>query len=190
MLKHLQRKSIALLQEGEAAVVVGRVKPIAGVPTLRSPVTGTECLGYHVDVREVALDNVYGHRQVSDHARCVDVEVEDETGTLRVSAEKLELAITEGLVSLWDPPLPPHIQMLAVGYPGAVIVEEGLLLPGALLLVCGVAQRELGATDYRDGKSMLVLRASPTFPLVASTDADLRTPGDRPIAPEELRRGP
>jgi hypothetical protein len=52
-----------------------------------------------------------------------------------------------------------------------------------------VLTREKLASDYRDGDSQLVFRASATFPLVASTDRDLLRQGDRPIAPAELRRG-
>ena len=58
---------------------------------------------------------------------------------------------------------------------------------GAQVLVCGVAVRELAPTDYRDGAHALVMRATSTFPLVASSDADLVKQTDRPIAPEELR---
>lgn len=190
VLKHLQRKTIAELEDGSAAVIIGTVKAIAGVAPLRSPITGTECLGFHVDVRLAELDQWFRFAQLSDVARIVEIEVDDGTGTVRVSAEGLELAITDAPVHSWSPPLPAAVHAL-VPFQFAnrpVTVEEGLLHPGARILVCGVAVRELGVTDYRDGASSLVLRATATFPLVASTDQDLFRPGDRPIAPEELHR--
>lgn len=114
-------------------------------------------------------------------------EVVDETGTLIVSADGLELAVTDGPIGTWHPPLPPQVAALVAYHHTPVSVEEGLLLPGAQVLVCGVAVRELAATDYRDGAQALVMRATSTFPLVASSDADLFKLTDRPIAPEELR---
>ena len=77
--------------------------------------------------------------------------------------------------------LPPQYQYWPV------TVEEGVLLPNAPVLVCGVAVTELAATDYRDGAHMRVMRSTSTFPLVASTDADLFKMTERPILPEELR---
>lgn len=189
ILKHLQRRSIAELEDGAACVVIGTVRAIPGVAPLSSPVTGTACLGYHVDVRHAELDPALRLRQIFEAARCVELELDDGTGTVRVSGDGLELAITTGPIGRW-PALPdvlrPHVAPRWHGQP--VTIEEGLLHEGAKLLVCGVAVRELGATDYRDGRSTIVLRASATFPLVASTDHDLLDPGDRPIAPEELRR--
>jgi len=190
VLKHLQRKSIAELEEGSAAVIIGTVKAVAGVTPLRSPLSNTECLGFHIDVRVADLDEYLRIPQLRDIAQIVEIDVQDATGTVRVSAEGLELAITDGPIARWNPPLPgsllpfvpPHYQHRPV------TVEEGLLHPGMTILVCGVAVRELGATDYRDGAARLVLRASATFPLVASTDPDLLVQGDRPIAAEELHR--
>lgn len=188
VLKHLQRKTIAELGDGTAAVVAGTVRAIQGVPLLRAPFTGAECIGYHLDIRAARLENGIHFPQLREEARCVSFEVVDATGTLIVSADGLELAVTDGPIGRWDPPLPPHVSALVPAYHFfSVTVEEGLLLPGAQVLVCGVAVRELAATDYRDGAHALVMRATSTFPLVASSDADLFKETDRPIAPEELR---
>jgi len=190
VLKHLQRKTIAELEEGSAAVIIGTVHEVDGVERLTAPISGTSCLGYHLDVRRAVLARNVWFLQVHDRARCVKLEVRDATGSVLVEPERLELAITDGPIGRWDPPLPPPIA--AVVPPafrgGPVTVEEGLLQPGATILVCGVVATEQLATDYRDGKQRFVLRASATFPLVASTDPDLLTQGDRPIAPEELHR--
>jgi len=176
-------------RDGTAAVVEGTARAIRGVALLRSPVTGTECLGYHVDIRATYLAQGIHFPQLREEARCVAFDIVDHTGTVRVTSEGLELAITDGPIGRWNPPLPPEIaRIVPPQYQmWAVTVEEGVLLPGAPVLVCGVAVRELAATDYRDGAEMLVMHATSTFPLVASTDADLFKATERPIAPEELR---
>lgn len=190
VLKHLQRKTIGEVEEGTAAVIVGTVHAIPGIQMLVSPISRASCIGYHVDIRSAVLDDAMRLRQLKDEAQCTAFEVRDETGAIRVDPAGLELAITDTPGQLLHPPYAPHIlQRLhasAVHLP--ITIEEGLLQPGMKVLVCGVAARELAPTDYRDGVPALLLRASATFPLVASTDADLMTPGDRLIAPEELRK--
>jgi hypothetical protein len=190
VLKHLQRKTIAEIKEGDAAVIIGTVHALPGVATLVAPISAASCLGYHLDIRSAVFDQYMRLRQLHDDARCTLIEVRDETGSVLVDPQGLELAITDQPALMWHPPFPPHVlQRIPRGtYHLPVTVEEGLLQPGAKILVCGVAARELAATDYRDGEQRLVLRASATFPLVASTDRDLFEPGDRLIAPEELRR--
>jgi hypothetical protein len=190
VLKHLQRKPIGELEDGTAAVVEGFARAIPGVPLLRSPATGVECLGYHLDIRATYLDHGFHLPQLREEARCVALDVVDATGAVRVTSEGLELAITDGPIGRWDPPLPPAILALVPPqyHLWSVTVEEGLLLPSTPILVCGVAVEELAATDYRDGAPMLVMRATATFPLVASTDADLFRAGERPVRPEELRK--
>lgn len=190
VLKHLQRRTIGELEEGTAAVIEGTVLALPGVPLLRAPVTGTECLGYHLDIRATELTDGFHFPQLREDARCVTISVTDDTGTVLVSGDGLELAVTDGPIGRWDPPLPAQIAALVppTYHFWGLTVEEGLLLPGARILVCGVAVREPTATDYRDGQTTLTLRATSTFPLVASTDRDLFQTGDRPIAPEELRK--
>ncbi|CAN5735914.1 hypothetical protein BH11MYX3_BH11MYX3_48210 [soil metagenome] len=190
VLKHLQRRSIAELADGTAGVVQGLARSIPGVPLLRSPVMGIECIGYHLDIRATHLANGFHFPQLREEARCTAFDVTDETGVIRVTPEGLELAITDGPIGRWDPPFPPPIAALVppqFQY-WSVTVEEGVLLPNAPVLVCGVAMSELAATDYRDGVQLLALRATSTFPLVASTDADLFKATQRPILPEELRK--
>lgn len=189
VLKHVRRSSIATLQEGDAAVIEGYVRALPRSGPLTSPLAHAPCLGFHLDVRLLAGD--WRVIQLHEVARCVDFEIVDQTGAMVVSAQGLELAITRAPEHHLEPPYAPEIAAFIpqMYHYHPVTMEEGLLVPGMRILVCGVATRELTATDYRDGGSRLVLRASQTFPLVASTDEDLFTPGDRPFAPEELRRG-
>ena len=190
MLKHLQRKPIGELEEGGAAVVIGTVREIDGVARISSPVSTTLCIGYHLDIRHALLDDKLRFVQLHDESRCVAFEVVDDTGMVRVDPDGLQLAITDSATVRRNPPHPPVLGMrLPPRFRGSPItIEEGLLMPGTRVLVCGVAARDPQATDYRDGKTVLVLRASATFPLVASSDADLFRQSDRPIAPEELHR--
>jgi hypothetical protein len=155
-----------------------------------APISKTACIGYHLDIRSAVLDESMRLRQLRDEAVCTGFEVRDETGAIRVDARGLELAITDSPASLRHPEHALEVRQRIPGWADGLplTIEEGLLQPGMRVLVCGVAARELAPTDYRDGVPALMLRASATFPLVASTDADLLTPGDRPIAPEELHR--
>jgi len=186
ILKHLQRKTIAELAEGTAGVVVGVVRARPDVDPMLAPVSGRPCLGYHLEIYSTQFDAHWKFRQLCDEAPCVAFEVEDATGRIGVDAADLELAITDGVGTLYYPPLPPAIGDRVPFAHMAVTVEEGLLLDGARVLVCGLVARDTSATDYRDGQTKLMLRASATFPLVASTDPDLMTPGKRPIDPKEL----
>lgn len=188
VLKHLQRKTSNELEDGTAAVVQGTARAIPGVPLLRSPLMGIECIGYHLDIRMSILSG-YEFPQIREEARCVSFDLEDAHGTLRVSAEGLELAITDGPIGRWSPPLPLEIAALLPPqyHYSSVTVEEGVLLPGSPVLVCGVAVTQLAATDYRDGAHIRVMRATATFPLVASSDHDLFEMSERPVLPEELR---
>jgi hypothetical protein len=184
ILKHLERKTISELSEGNAAVIEGTVRA-SSAPGLTSPHGGARCIGYHLDVRLAWMEN-FKFRQIYEEARCGDFEIEDATGVIRVSGVGLELAITDGPF-VFVQRVPPPLQS-RVHHPGPLTIEEGVLLPGANVLVCGVVTSELSVTDYRDGKPIYTLRATPSFPLVASTDRDLFLPGSRPIAPEELHR--
>ena len=190
VLKHLQRKTIAEVNEGTAAVIVGTVHALGGIQPIVSPITNTTCLGYHIDIRSAVFDEHMRLRQLKDEAACTAFEVRDETGAIRIDPQGLELAITDAPAILRYPQHRPEIRARIPGwaYHLPITVEEGLLQPGMRVLVCGVAARELAATDYRDGVPALLLRASATFPLVASTDADLFHPGERLIAPEELHQ--
>lgn len=184
ILKHLERKTIAELTEGAAAVIDGTVR-IYSAQLLLSPYAGKPCIGYHLDVRNAWMED-FTFRQLYEEARCGDFEIEDDTGVIRVSGHSLDLAITDGPFLILEQVAPQLASRIHAQ--GSVTIEEGLLLPGARVLVCGVVTSELSATDYRDGKPVYTLRATPSFPLVASTDADLFFPGDRPIAPEELHK--
>jgi hypothetical protein len=184
VLKHLQRKTIAELTEGGAAVVEGTVRATSA-QALVSPYAGRLCVGYHLDVRLAWMDN-FKFRQLYEEARCGDFEIEDATGRIRVSGAGLELAITDGAFVFVDQRPPQLASRIQPG--GPLTIEEGVLVPGTRVLVCGVVTSELTATDYRDGQVVYTLRATPSFLLVASSDRDLFFPGDRPIAPEELHR--
>lgn len=169
--------------------MIGTVVAIDGVQRIAAPISGRDCIGYHLDIRLGVFDDHMRFRQLHEEARCTSFRIADETGVITVDADGLELAITDTPATLWPPPHPPALTR-RIGYVVRVpiTIEEGMLQPGMRVLVCGVVSRELAASDYRDGTPQLVLRASATFPLVASTDGDLFAESQRPIAPEELHR--
>ena len=187
ILKHLVRSSIASLVDGTAAVIHGR---IAGAAGLVAPLSGRPCLGYHVWIRAAGLgvDRTLLH----DRARCADFTLRDASGEIAVAGAGLELAITHAPATIYMLPFPAWLVPLLPPTLASPMVEvaEGLLMPDDEVLVCGVASRERRADDsYRDGETVTAsLVATPTFPLVASTDLDLLAPGGRPIDPAELPR--
>lgn len=182
MLRHIARQSIAELAEGGAAVVRGTAGAV-GEP-LTAPVSGLPCIGYHLLVRDAASEFV-----IVDHARCGAFSISDDTGTLQIDREGLELAVVQAPQYL-GPPLPPAIAALLPrpwrGEP--VRWSEGVLLEGMSVAVCGVVHLAPAAGElYREARHSLELVASSTFPLVASPDSDLAVPSHRPYRPEELR---
>jgi hypothetical protein len=183
MLKHLVRGSVAQLADGTAAVLHGRA---TGTPALRTPLSNQPCLGFHLSIRTLTFDATL----LYDHAVCGDFVLADETGQVAVRGRGLDLAITKIEATRYDAPYPEWLLPLLPRYlPLGVEVREGRLMPGDEVLVCGVAALERDVDNYRDGEVILVeLRATPTFPLVASTDPDLVMQGDRPIDPAELPR--
>lgn len=187
VLKHLQRKTIAEVAEGTAAVLEGTVRALPHVQPLVAPSSGASCIGYHLDLRAGWIQHAIDFDQLHEEARCTDFELEDATGIIQVSGEGLELAISDGPFQFWHQ-TPPHLAARIPHHVGAMTVEEGLVTPGVRILVCGVVTADLAASDYRDGKPVYTVRATASFPLVASTDRDLFLPGNRPIAPEELHR--
>ena len=184
ILKHLVRAPIAELVDGTASVIHGRV---SGEASLVAPLTGTPCIGFHISIRAATITSDLLH----DHARCGDFTLTDTSGALAVRGAGLELAITHVDSRSFEPPFPPWLRSLVPFRPGfePVTVMERLLRSGDEALVCGVASVERSVDNYRDGETVTVsLVATPTFPLVASTDADLIAPGVRPIDPAELPR--
>ncbi|HPH67261.1 MAG TPA: hypothetical protein PLF40_16010 [Kofleriaceae bacterium] len=174
MLKHLTRKTINQLVEGEAAVVVGHAFPVAGAPPLVSLLQQQPCLAFHAEQRTAdAL--------LREDAACGDFLLRDATGTVLVRGAQLEFAVAVG----------PWFQRTVIGHDGVFVVHrEALLLPGAEVAVCGaVVMRALAADDYRESTHQMEIVATPTFPAVASTDDDITVPPEVPIAPQDVPRG-
>jgi len=186
VLRHIARRPIAELAEGDAAVVRGMA--VAVDEPIVAPLSGRSCIGYHLLIR----DSLTGEILV-DYARCQRFFVIDDTGEVLVRSMGLELAATEAPpLHLWLP-LPPYVlRWLPPSWRGqGVMITEGVLMPDAQVAACGVMQKTLVAGDlYREGHAHCVLVASPTFPLVASPDRDLEVPSPRPVRPEELRGQP
>ena len=182
MLRHIARQPIAELAEGSAAVVRGTAGAVD--EPLIAPVSGRPCIGYHLLVRDAASEFV-----IVDHARCGAFSIRDDTGTLHIHCEGLELAVVQ-VPQYLGPPLPPAIAALLPrpwrGVP--VRWSEGVLLENMSVAACGVVHLAPAAGElYREARHSLEFVASSTFPLVASPDPDLAVPSPRPYRPEELR---
>lgn len=175
MLKHLTRKTISELVEGEAAVVVGQAFPVAGAPPLVSPMQQQPCLALHAEQRT-------SDALLREDAACGDFLLRDATGTVLVRGAQLEFAVAVG----------PWFQRTMIGHGGVFVVHrEALLLPGAEVAVCGAAvMRARAADDYRESTHQMEIIATPTFPAVASTDDDITVPPDVQIAPQDVLRRP
>jgi hypothetical protein len=186
VLRHIARRPIAEVADGDAAVVRGAA--VASDEPLVAPLSGRSCIGYHVLIREQMFGDV-----VVDHARCGRFSVVDDTGEALVSAEGLELAAIEAPPLVLVPPTPPAFaRWVPPPWRGHhLVLTEGVLVPGAQVAVCGVMTTAIGAGDmYREGSARRLLISSPTFPLVASPDRDLEVPSPKPRRPEELRDQP
>jgi len=186
ILKHLVRSPIASLTDGTAAVIHGRVVAQA---SLVGPLSGTPCVGYHVWIRASGVG--VARALLHDRAACADFTVRDASGAVAVHGAGLELAITYAPGTVYGFPFPAWLVALLPPTLASPMVEvaERLLRPDDEVLVCGVAAIERAVEGYRDGETITTsLQATPTFPLVASTDFDLLAQGDRPIDPAELPR--
>jgi hypothetical protein len=180
VLRHITRRPIAELAEGGAAVVRGTAVTVDA--PLIAPVSGVPCIGYHLLVHVCDAIAV-------DDARCGSFAIDDGTGTLRVDRDDLEFVALDAPVR-YGPELPPaiaaRIPRAWLGLP--VRWTEGVLRPGMSVAACGLVSFATGAGEmYREARRNIELIASPSFPLVASPDADLAVPSHRPYQPEELR---
>lgn len=175
LLKHLTRKTINQLVEGEAAVVVGHAFPVAGAPPLVSLLQQKSCLAFHAEQRTP-------NALLREDAACSDFILRDATGEVLVRGERLEFAVAAG----------PWFERIMPGAGWLQLVHrEALLLPGAEVVVCGtVVMRALAADDYRESTHQMELLATPTFPAVASTDDDITAPPEVQIAPQDVPRHP
>ncbi len=189
VLKHVTRKKICDLLEGEAAVLIGVAFPPPGSVPLTSPLLQQPCIAYHVEQRAANAAQTL----VYENAKCSDFLLRDESGEVLVRGMKLDFAVAIG----------PWVDRYLRDAKGLTMLHrEALLLPGAEVAVCGALvmrshaasgnapnERMLGAEfDYRESNHQMEIVATPTFPAVASTDDDLIIPPDQQISPAQLRR--
>lgn len=182
MIRHIARRHIGELAEGDAAVVRGTASALAD--PLISPLRGRPCIGYHVLIR----DHLLGTALV-DHARCSSFAISDGTGRVDVPGDGIELAAVDVTFRVYSPPLPPALQrwLPPAWQAQTIAVSEGLLLDGMEVAACGVMRGAIGAGEhYREVQVHRELTGSPSFPLVASPDRDLVEPSHAPVSPEEL----
>lgn len=168
LLKHVERKTIAELTEGQAAVIRGRVRALPNVPLI---------LTSQPDVGAIAINirhlNSLGE-QFTEEWSCRDFELVDETGAIRVEGKSVDVAITVAVV-----PLRTLYTIVGTRF-------EGVILPDTEVLVLGMVSIDSEATDYRDGEQQRVLRVTESFPVAVSNDRDLFEPGEKVFTMEDV----
>ena len=175
VLKHVTRKKINELVEGEAAVVIGVAQPLPNSVPLTSPMNQQPCIAYHVEQRAPETFNSL----LQENANCSDFLLRDDTSEVLVRGLQLDFAVAAG----------PWVERYVPDATGQNrLHREALLLPGAEVSVCGaVVLRSIASADYRDSQHQMEIVATPTFPAVASTDDDLIAPPREQISPAQLR---
>ncbi len=175
VLKHVTRKKINELVEGEAAVVIGVAHPLPDSVPLTSPIMQQPCIAYHVEQRAPETFNSL----LQENANCSDFLLRDDTGEVLVRGLQLDFAVAVG----------PWVERYVLDAAGHHrLHREALLLPGAEVSVCAaVVLRSIAASDYRESNHRMELVATPTFPAVASTDDDLIIAPREQISPAQLR---
>jgi hypothetical protein len=154
-LKSVSPTRIAEATHGEIVKIVGRVHP--GEDALLGPLSGRSCAHWSVRISEASQRSV---RTILDRSDSVDFVVEDETGKawVRVGA-RFQVVVqrdhhTES--GAFVPPGEVERRLLAgagisptteLGFNRALSFEEGVLAPGELVSVLGVAQWEDAPSD-------------------------------------------
>ncbi len=138
----------------------GRVRALR---TLEAPISFERCVGFRL------VGSTFGGEVDDAAALAFDLEVDDEEHPVRVEAGTATLD-----VPVDHAPTPTVVgdgleEFLARRglFPkrGPVTLAEGVLRPGALVEVTGVAHEEARPDNYRQNTPLLVLRDDPTEPL-------------------------
>lgn len=181
LLRNVERKRISDLQDGQAAVIRGRVRAIPGVPLQWAPMRRMHVIG--VNTRLIDNEQV----EIMEAHACVDFELFDDTGTIRVDATGLELSITHSPVIQFDrQAIPPHwvpVCSTMLQLSGT----EGVVVEGMEVVVLGMVSMQLGgASNYRDGQVQRVLRSPGRVAVTMSSDNDVFAPSGRVYTVEEI----
>ncbi|HEY4182901.1 MAG TPA: hypothetical protein VGM90_39025 [Kofleriaceae bacterium] len=182
LLKHVERKTIAQLEEGQAAVVVGKARAIPGVALLYAPIHGVDVIA--VNTRVEANRGV----ELGDRWACVDFDLVDASGSIRVQGAGVDVAIVNNVAYTTDGQKLPPEMVLARARNTDAVGTEGIIRDGTDVLVLGQVSLDRTITDYRDGGQLRILRATESFPVALSCDADLFVRGDHVLTMEDVIR--
>ncbi|CAN5829358.1 hypothetical protein BH11MYX2_BH11MYX2_22790 [soil metagenome] len=183
LLRNVERRRIADLREGQAAVIRGRVRAIPTVPLIHAPMRRMPVIA--VNTRLIDTEDV----EILEAHACTDFELVDETGSIRVEARGADVSITHGPMMPFDrTQIPPHwvpVCSTLLTLSGT----EGVIVDGTEVVVLGMVAVQMGATDYRDGNVQRVLRATGSIPVTLSSDTDTFQPSGKSFTVEQIVKG-
>jgi hypothetical protein len=139
---------IADAQPGARVKLRGRAAPLDGA--LESPLSGAPALAWLVTLRHIAA----GRRRQAQREQACDFRLRDESGDVVVRAARVAVVCALPAAAPLGTPAPPSLARLLADVGGearwlgtrwAPEVAEGLIPPGATIVVVGVLRRGDGA---------------------------------------------
>ncbi|HEY4182900.1 MAG TPA: hypothetical protein VGM90_39020 [Kofleriaceae bacterium] len=183
LLRNVERRRIADLRDGQAAVIRGRARAIQNVPPIHAPMRRMPVIG--VNTRLIDSEDV----EILEAHACTDFELVDETGSIRVEGAGADLSIRRVPYMPFDrnaiPPAWVPVCSTMLNLSGT----EGVIVDGTEVVVLGMMNMRMGATDYRDGNVERVLRAPGSIPVTISSDPDTFDPSGKSYTVEQIMKG-
>lgn len=178
-------KRIHNIQDGEVVTVAGNVEFFKH--SINSPLTGRECVFYHVTVERKKSSGKYSHwvKEI-DEASCVDFFLDDGDDIALVEASAVEgyLEMDKNFRSGAFQPASPEMDLFlkkynfsskgVFGINKALRYREGALEKHEYVVVCGSCHWE-SAADHgiEDREKILVIRSTTMHPLYISDVEDV-----------------
>jgi hypothetical protein len=185
LLRNVERRRIADLRDGQAAVIRGRVRALPNVPLMIAPMRKMPVIG--VNTRLIDSEEV----EILEAHACTDFELVDETGSIRVEGAGADLSIRRVPFMPFDRnAIPPHwvpVCSTMLHLSGT----EGVIVDGTEVVVLGMVnmQMQMGVGDYRDGAVQRVLRAPGSIPVTISSDPDTFDTSGKVYTVEQIMKG-
>jgi hypothetical protein len=183
LLRNVERRRVADLRDGQAAVIRGRVRALPNVPPIHAPMRRMPVIG--VNTRLIDSEDV----EILEAHACTDFELYDETGSIRVEARGADLSITHSPMIDFDRPSIPPSWVPVCSTMLNLRGTEGVIVDGTEVVVLGMVTAHVGATNYRDGAIERVLRAPGSIPVTLSSDPDTFHPSGKVYTVEQIMRG-
>ena len=166
-LRHRLRAGTSTLEEGEVATLTGTIR-LLGAP-LRAPLSGSPCALYRLVGRSL-LGPGLATEVLTTEAVMARFALMTSHGEVLVDGERVEITWPVRRVSPRRPEREQAVRLrLGLNTTNTASLKEVAIPDGARVSVHGVLHRELAARaaerDYRDARTVLVLRGHPEHPL-------------------------